>query len=140
MNRSRMNQSNGSFLEAPSTPNQNRARPQIVIEACPAQANAPESNKTLGLEEAEPVKMPAATSCCSSCGEALKASKGAADQKQSPFLDFNLDYSPNKKCANFIETNTFLPGSPAPSNMDQISSSIHCSAKKSLLGSLIQNT
>lgn len=142
MNRSRLNQSNGSFLEAPSTPNQQRVKPQIVIDACPVE-NTPEVNKTLELEEqSEPEKLPTASRSCHSCGEAIvtKATNKTEGQRQKdPLVDFNLDYSPNKKCANFIETNTFLPGSPAPSNMDQISAGIHCSAKKSLLGWFILN-
>ena len=117
----RMNQSNGSFLEAPTTP-KNKHKPQIVVE-CPGET---ELNKTLETDEVKP----SARKCCNSCGDSL------ITNNKNKLTDFNLDYSPNKKCANFIETNTFLPGSPAPSTLEQ-NSNIHCSAKKSLLGKYI---
>lgn len=117
----RLDQSNGSFVQSPSTPT-NKKTPDIIIKS-PVET---ELNKT--LEEAKP----SASRCCIYCGDTLKISKEKI--KANPLVDFNLDYSPNKKCANFIETNTFIPGSPAPNNIEQNGNNIQCSAKKSLLG------
>jgi hypothetical protein len=51
-----------------------------------------------------------------------------------------IDYSPNKKCEKFIETNSFLNNSPKFTPESMLSSiNIHSSAKKSLLVKAISN-
>ncbi len=105
-----ISQANGSFIESPSTPTRKNQQPKIVIDA---------------PSETENKYKITASKCCTSCGDT---------QVTSNLLDdFNLDYSPNKKCAKFIETNTFLPCSPGP-NLAEQNPNVFNSAKKSLLG------
>ncbi len=106
------NEASGSFIESPSTPTRMKQQPKIVIDA-PGESVS-KSRATVSR-------------CCTSCGDALK------QVITNPLVDFNLDYSPNKKCANFIETNTFLPSSPGPNLLEQ-NPHVFNSAKKSLLG------
>jgi hypothetical protein len=129
------NNPNGSFLEVKNNSNITNKAPTLIV------SNAEfEPNKTL---ETENIKKRSKEKICSCCGTKLN------NEEKDLAKDFNffeglelktIDYSPNKKCEKFLETNSFLKNSPKAIPESIFSNNnIHSSAKKSLLAKAISN-
>ena len=123
-NKMSTNNHNGSFIEAKSAnKNQNlkKITPTLIV-----------SNVEMETKKTQ-------SKVCTCCGINMKSD--ANDMACNLFDQYDLNsYSPNKKCAKFIETNSFSPNSPkSEALMNTNSNNIHSSAKKSLLAKAISN-
>jgi hypothetical protein len=117
------NNHNGSFIEVKSAiKNQNlkNTAPALIV-----------SNVDMDIKKSQ-------GKICTCCGINMKTN---VDEMACNLFDqYDLNsYSPNKKCAKFIEANSFSPHSPKSESLMMNNNNIHSSAKKSLLAKAISN-
>ena len=119
INKQKQSNSNGSFLcdsNKPSTPTKNKLNDDEMtnkITIVPQLVDN-ELNKTLETDvvllEIDKSSYSAADKCCSDCGLRLKLLEAKKQRENELMSEFNLntaDYSPNQKCVNYIQANSF---------------------------------